>query len=256
MPLADRIAENEQALATTEGRTVTELLRSIRPQLELALPRHIDPDRFLRMAITTVRTTPKLAECDPLSLLGAVMESAQRGLEIDSRGLAYLVPFGRECTFLIGYKGEIELARRSGVDVYAHAVYPGDHWHCEYGLDQKLEHVPSDDDFDEKDLTRVYAVGRDMEYPQLPPKFVVLTKAKVERYRSRSKAAKAQSSPWNTDYEAMALKTCVHRLADWLPQSPDLAAARAHDDHELKWSPDDGVEVADADTVAEPEGES
>lgn len=238
--VAKRDAESQQ-LDTVAG-----LLRSQRQQLEVALPRHIDADRFLRTVITTVRTNPAIAKCEPMSLIAAVMTAAQLGLEIDTRGLAYLVPFGRECTLVLGYQGEIELARRDGrvTSVYAYPVYQGDQFHYELGLHPDLNHVPSPQEHDDAELRFVYAVAhlRDAE-----PIFVVLSRGEVDRYRRRSKAK--DSGPWKSDYVAMALKTAVHRLARWLPQSPDLATAASVDERRLSWSPTDGVSIVDTNAI-------
>jgi recombination protein RecT len=251
-------AEATRDEATGQGRTVTEMLRSLKPQLEIALPRHVDPDRFLRLAVTTVRTTPGLQRCEPMSLLGAVMQAAQLGLEIDARGLAFLVPYRNECQFQLGYQGMLELARRDGrvTSAYAYAVYEGDQFHYELGLNPTLSHVPSGDEPDDAKLRFAYAVAhlRDAE-----PIFVVLSRGQIDRYRKRSPAANAKSGPWVTDFESMCLKTAVRRLARWLPQSPDLATAANVDEQTVNWSAAEGVEIVDTNaidtTVTDPDPE-
>jgi recombination protein RecT len=103
------------------------------------------PDRLLRIALTEVRRQPKLAECSQASLLSAVFSCAQLGLEPGGAlGHAYLVPYGKEVQFILGYRGMIDLARRSGLidSITAHAVYEGDRFECEFGLAENLVHVP------------------------------------------------------------------------------------------------------------------
>ncbi|MED0762673.1 recombinase RecT, partial [Aneurinibacillus thermoaerophilus] len=60
-------------------------------------------------------------------------------------GHCYIIPYGREAQFIIGYKGMIDLARRSGQieQIYAHAVYEADHFEYELGLHPKLVHKPA-----------------------------------------------------------------------------------------------------------------
>ena len=60
-------------------------------------------------------------------------------------GHCYILPYKREATFIIGYKGMIDLARRSGhiQSIYAHAVHENDEFEYELGLHPKLEHKPS-----------------------------------------------------------------------------------------------------------------
>jgi phage RecT family recombinase len=72
-------------------------------------------ERFARVCVTAFRQTPKLQMCSPGSILGAMMTCAQLDLEPNTpNGLAYLIPYGRECQFQIGYKGLLQLMYRSG----------------------------------------------------------------------------------------------------------------------------------------------
>lgn len=213
-----------------KGESVTDLVNSLRPQMEAALPRQLDVGRFLRLALTELRVKPKLVATDPRSLLGSIMKAAQLGLEIDGRGLAYLVPYGKECTLVIGYQGMMELARRDGrvTSIYAHVVREADEFRYQYGLHPDLVHRPATGD--RGPMVYVYAVAR---LRDTEPVFVVLDKAEVDRFRNRSKTS--SSGPWVTDYEAMACKTAVRRLATWLPQSPELADAAIADSRSLQW---------------------
>lgn len=98
---------------------VENLIRSQETGLAMALAGRIGADRFIRAAVTAFRTTPHLDECTPQSLLGGLFVSAQLGLEIGGpRGYAYLVPFRTkgvyEAQLVLGYKGLLELAYRSG----------------------------------------------------------------------------------------------------------------------------------------------
>ena len=201
------------------------LLDRMRGQLVAALPRHMTPDRFLRVVLTTVRKTPKLLECEQASFLGAIMACAQLGLEPDGvMGYAYLVPYGKECTLVIGYKGMADLARRSGKveDVDMRVVRQGDEFEYEYGTNPRIRHVPGDED---GPLTHAYSIvwltnGR--------PHFVVLRRSEIDRVKGRSRAG--DSGPWKTDYEAMAMKTAVKRACKLAPASVELQRAIALDD--------------------------
>lgn len=106
---------------------------SIKKQMALALPRHMTADRLARIATTEIRKTPALAKASQESFLGAIMQCAQLGLEPGSAlGHAYLLPFGNgkdkynrsNVQLIIGYRGMIDLARRSGqiVSLSARAV--------------------------------------------------------------------------------------------------------------------------------------
>ena len=128
-----------------KSKTIFDVIQAGAKQFATALPKHINSDRFVRIAITTIRQNPKLAQCSQESLLGALMVSAQLGLEPGVLGQCYLIPYGRECQFQIGYKGMIELLRRSGQlkDIYAYSVYENDEFEMTYGLERNLKHKPN-----------------------------------------------------------------------------------------------------------------
>lgn len=205
------------------------LLRRMQPDLVRAMPKHMSADRMMRIALTALRTNPKLAECNPGSFLGSVITAAQLGLEVNTPlGHAYLIPYKRECTLQIGYQGMMDLARRSGMvsAIYAYDVREGDTFSYQLGLNPDVKHVPSDDEGREiKKLTHVYAVAK---LKDGEPVFTVLTRAQVDQYRKRSRAS--ADGPWVTDYTAMALKTAIRRLFTWLPKSAEMALGATLDE--------------------------
>lgn len=203
-------------------KTVRDLLQQSKSQIAMALPRHITPDRMIRVALTSVQRTPKLLDCDPISLLGAIVQTSQLGLEPDGiTGQAYLIPYGKKVQLIPGYRGLLDLARRSGriQSVYARVVHEKDEFAYSYGLDETLKHTPTTD-AKPGQVTHVYAVahlvGGGVQYE-------VMNKAEVDLIRSRSRAAK--EGPWVTDYEEMAKKTVLRRLCKVLPVSVELHAA-------------------------------
>lgn len=267
--LAERVGDREaqQAAGTAVERktkTIFDLIRDNQAGYARALPSMITPERFVRVAITAIRTKPQLARCNQQSLLGALMLSAQLGLEPGGPlGHAYLVPFGNEVTFIVGYKGMIDLARRSGAvaSIYAEPVFEGDEFHWSLGLHRDIQHSPTAVQRDDPTkITHVYAVAR-FKGEGEEPSFVVLTRAQVEKFRARSKTPK--KGPWVDDWQAMALKTAVRRLATWLPMSVELARGMAADEQvitKLDVDVDDFIDVEGdevqaerSDAVAEPE---
>ena len=214
--------QDAEALAKDpKKRAVIDLINQQKPAIEVALPKHLDAERFTRIVLTEVRRTPALLRCDPMSLLGALMLSAQLGLEPGPLGHAYFIPFKNEVVFVIGYKGMIDMARRSGQisTIVARAVHEGDEFSYRYGLDDDLKHVPTDMP---GPLTHVYAIAKFKDGGAV---FVVLSLTEVESYHLRSPSAKAQTSPWKTDYEAMAKKTAIRRLFPFLPVTAEFAQA-------------------------------
>lgn len=206
------------------------LVRRMGPEITRALPKHVTADRMARIVMTAIRSTPKLAECSPESFLGSVMQCAQLGLEPNTPlGHAYLLPYWNknqrsyECSLITGYQGMIELAMRSGrvSSIFAHAVRECDHFRYELGLNPTVEHIPADiGNREEIPISYVYAVAR---IKDADPVFVVMSKAQVDARRARSASGKKGFSPWETDYEAMALKTAVRTLFKWMPKSSEIA---------------------------------
>lgn len=233
---APRTEQNGRIVPRAQApkKDLASLLQSMTPEIARALPKHVNPDRMSRIALTALRTTPKLAQCTPESFLGCIVQAAQLGLEVNTPlGHAYLLPFEDRrnnrilCQLIIGYQGMIDLTRRSGMvkAVYAFPVYKGDDFSWELGLNPTIHHKPHTGERKDADLTHVYAVAK---LDGGEPVFTVLTRSEVEKYRARSRAS--NNGPWKTDYEAMALKTAIRRLFRWLPKSAEMARAAAIDE--------------------------
>lgn len=203
-----------------------DLLQRMAPQLQIALPSHLKAERMIRVATTAVQINPKLQECSARSIIACVVEASQLGLEpCGALGHAYLVPYTLKgvptCQLMIGYKGLVDLVRRSGnlQTISAQAVHESDDFHYRLGLHPTIEHVPSGKPSPGK-LTHVYAVANLMNGGV---QFDVMSVAEVEQIRKRSRSA--NNGPWVTDYEAMAKKTVIRRLAKLLPVSVEVQRA-------------------------------
>jgi recombination protein RecT len=210
-------------LQTTKDKiaTVRGHLDRLIPDIRRAVPRGIDPQRFARVALTTFNNVPALLDCTPASLLGAVMQAAAWGLELDPvLGMAYLIPYRDKAQLIIGYQGLMELARRSGAvrNIQARCVYANDEFTYRYGTSEICDHTPHRGE--RGDLMFVYAVAILSTGERI---FDVMDMLEVERHRERSMAK--NSGPWKTDYDAMAMKTVVRRLCKFLPRSVELGQA-------------------------------
>lgn len=241
------LQRRESALQRKQG-SLAQAIEKMKPEIARALPKHLDPDRVARIATTVMRRTPKLADCTQASFLGALMTCAQLGLEPGPLGHAYLVPYKQECTFIVGYRGMIELARRSGQvkQVYAKVVRQGDEFEYSFGLEPTLTHKPAGDI--DRDITHAYAVLHLRDGVE----FEVMTRAEIERVRARSRAA--QDGPWVTDFAEMAKKTVLRRLLKTAPMSVEYHTAMAVDERpRVRLDPDaldlGSVPIVDGDEV-------
>lgn len=228
---------------------------SMQAQIKAALPRHMTPERLARIVTTEIRKTPKLAECTPVSFFGAVIQCAQLGLEPgNALGHAYILPYDKsvktdtgwkkvpEAQLIIGYRGMIDLARRSGqiISIDARAVYEGDKFECRLGLDPHIEHEPDWTNANRADAAKLQFVYAVAKLKDGGIQFDVMSRAEIDGIRARSKAA--SNGPWVTDYSAMALKTVVRRLFKFLPVSIEIQMAVGLDERaEAGLSQDNGA---------------
>ncbi|HHV61117.1 MAG TPA: recombination protein RecT [Firmicutes bacterium] len=236
--LKDKLAERAAtpARANDPANTVYAYLKKMGPEIARALPKHMDPDRLARVALTTIRANPKLLQCNIQSLMGAVMQAAQLGLEPGLLGHCYIIPFGNEAQFMIGYRGMIDLARRSGniESIQAHEVYENDYFKLKYGLEDTLEHIPwhlrEDQKFDEPGAFRgCYMVAK---FKDGGHQIHYMSKKEIDDHRKRSKTG--NNGPWMTDYIEMAKKTVVRSAWKWLPISIEIMRQVESSDETVK----------------------
>ena len=237
-----------QSMAKTQAKptTIHGFLEQYKGEIARALPKHMTADRMARIALTECRKTPALLKCKPESLFGAVIQAAQLGLEPGgAMGHAYLIPFGQEVQFIVGYRGMIDLARRSGqiISIEAHAVYEGDTFECVFGLASDLKHIPDWQNANRTDPSKLRFVYSVAKLKDGGVQFEVMARAEVDAIRARSKAGR--SGPWVTDYVAMALKTVIRRLFKYLPVSVELARAVTLDEKAEADIPQDNGYVID-----------
>jgi len=212
------------AIQQQRPRTIQELLKTHKDQIAAALPKHLTPDRMCRIALTEVRRNPKLLECDPISLFGAIVLASQCGLEIGPGG-AHLVPFKKQVQMIPDYRGLMSMARRSGdIDViYAQIVRENDHFDYQYGTDEYLRFRP-----ERKNRGNIIYVFAIAKYKSGASQFECLTLGDIEARRARSKAK--DHGPWVTDFEPMAKKTALRQLCTFLPSSAELQRVISLDD--------------------------
>ncbi len=220
------------------------MLASMQAQIAEILPKHVRAERIIKSALVAVNRQPKLLECTQSSIMKAIMEASELGLDPSggTLGQGYLVPFnnkvkgadGREtwvsqATFIPGYRGLCDLARRGGEVrmIESHVVFQGDEFEYEMGTSRKLRHVRRDENEEDKDITHGYSIAwlGENEY-----QFEVMTRRQIEKIRARSKAK--DKGPWVTDFSEMCRKTVIRRLIKYLPISSErLAKAIDIGDH-------------------------
>lgn len=231
--LAELRSAGKQVARQAGGGTVAAFFEANKDAIKAVLPQHMTPDRMLKIALRALRTTPKLMDCTIESLFGSVVSCAQLGLEPNTpQGHVYLIPFENrkkqqtEVQVIIGYKGLIDLARRSGeiVSISSRVVYSNDKFSLLLGTDDQIEHVP--EILKERGaVVGFYAVAK---LKDGGVQFEFMSKREVDDVM-KSTQSRGNYGPWKDHYEEMGRKTVIRRLCKYLPMSIELATATALD---------------------------
>lgn len=230
--LAERAPSNT-GVKLTKSMSISDMIKAMEPEIKKALPSVITPERFTRMALSALNTTPKLQECSQMSFLGALMNAAQLGLEPNTPlGQAYLIPYRNkeklECQFQVGYKGLLDMVYRNPEiqTVQAQCVYENDEFEYELGLEPKLVHKPAIKDRGE--LLLVYALWKSKNGGF---GFEVMSKADIDSHAKKfSQSFGSSFSPWKTNYEEMAKKTVIKKCLKYAPVKSDFARYMSNDE--------------------------
>ena len=208
--------------------TVFDFLAQKKDLIEKSLPKTITSDRLIGIFNMIIKGSPELAKCTQSSLISAVIQTVQLGLQPGNIGHVYLVPFNnkkgeqwvKEVQLIVGYRGLCELVNRSGkaTVIAAEVVKEKDLFEYELGLDPKLKHIPHSGDRGEP--IGVYAVAKNLLADEKV--FVYLQQEEINKVMGSSKASKSDYSPWKTWPDEMAKKTAVKRLIKLLPLSSDV----------------------------------
>ena len=217
-----------------------QMIESRRDAIAEVLPEGMSVNRFVKVAVVAVTKNPALLDCTPISVLTAIMDAAELGLEpTGSLSRAWLVPqrvnvakkgqapkYELQAQLRIGYMGLGDLARNSGVisKMETRLVFKGDYFKARYGTDPGIDHEPTFDTDDPADIEKAYAVAY---FKDGSIKMDVMKKSTIDGIRAR--APGNNSGPWSTDYGEMARKTVARRLAKSLPLTAEAQAAVQRD---------------------------
>lgn len=201
---------------------INNYLERHKSQILAALPKHMTPERMARLAMTAFSQSPDLQKCDPKSIFASVIIASQLGLEPGVNGQGYLIPYGKTCTFIPGWRGLVDLVSRSGrATVWTGAVFRGDEFDYELGTNQFIKHKPCGED-DINLLTHVWAVGK-VNGAELPV-IEVWPMSKV--YRHRDKWNKVGQKHYSFKHPEMyARKVALLQVLKYMPMSIELSNA-------------------------------
>lgn len=191
--------------------------------------------QFVTSLLSIVNNNSHLAKATNTSVLNAAMKAATLDLPIDPNlGFAYIVPYGSEAQFQLGYKGLIQLAQRSGqiVKLNAGEIYAS----------QFKGYNPLTEDL-EVDMTALPKANEEvagyfafMRLSNGFEKTLFWTKDRVLAHGKKySRSFIGKSSPWQTDFDAMARKTVLKQLlSTYAPLSIEMQQAIIEDNVDSK----------------------
>lgn len=248
MPSTELATRAAGAASAPVGRRTSNLERieSNRAGIAAALPAGtLPPERFIRAMQTEMLRRPQLAECTPESLMGAVLECAQLGLEPGPLQLAVVLPVfdrragGMVAQLRVEYRGYVDLFYRSGQikSISLGVVREGDDF--KHYRDETGEHFYHEELVDEEAPVRYYygvfvlASGGSV-IQKLTPGQVDKRRMRGDSQRRDGKASSEPLGAWGTDYESMALKTVIRAAENKLPKSAEVARALVADEQTVR----------------------
>lgn len=243
-----KIQEANTQLANKPQKSMKDYIKSMEGEIAKALPSVITPERFTRMTLSALSTTPKLGSCTPNSFLAAMMAAAQLGVEPNTPlGQAYLIPYGSQVQFQLGYKGLIDLAYRSGEIeiIQSHVVYENDEFEYEFGLEPKLRHIPAKTN--RGDAICVYAMFKTKSGGF---GFEVMSMEDCKKHAVKYSKT-FSNGPWQTNFEEMCKKTVLKRVLKYAPLKSDFVRAVSTDGTVKDRIDEDMFEVEPIDAAAD-----
>lgn len=197
----------------------------LKPQLELALPKHLSTDRMARLAMTAFSSNQQLQKCTHLSIAASMMTAAALGLEPGVNGAGYLIPYKDTCTFVPGWKGLVDLVSRSGRGtVYTGVIFKDQKYNFTDGARRDLVIHNETDLNDPEDITHAYAIGwvRDAQMPIIE----LWSVAKITKHRNKYNKVGSRHYSFR-DWEMYCRKVPLLQVLKYMPSSIEMANAIA-----------------------------
>lgn len=216
-------------------------------EIKKALPKHMDVSRFSRVVMTAVSRTPKLLDCNQHSFFGSLLLAAQLGLEPNGPDQkCYLIPYGQECQFQLGYRGLLDLCRRSGElsSIHAEIAYENDELEIILGLDPTIIHKPLLKG-DRGQPVLAYSVAK---LKDGSTDFVWMDVEQIEQAR---KMNKGKSPAWESWWSEMAKKVVMKRHLKTLPLNAEIQRAVDSDETVKRNYAQDMTEAQEGETLEE-----
>lgn len=197
----------------------------LKPQMALALPKHLTADRMARLAMTAFSSSAQLQNCEPKSIAASIMTAGQLGLEPGINGAGFLVPYGRTCTFVPGWKGLVDLVSRSGRGtVFTGVIFKDQEYTFTDGARRDLVIHNETDLDDPEDITHAYAIGwvKDAAMPIIE----LWRVSKIKKHRDKYNKVGTKHYSYR-DWEMYCRKVPLLQVLKYMPCSIEVSNAIA-----------------------------
>lgn len=225
--------QREQIFLVQDAKVIRGLLtnQNFMAQANNVASKYFSPEKLIKVALLAAFRNPDLYICTLSSFIDSLITAGEVGLDFGGKtGEGYLIARGsknlprgvKECSFMPGYQGFIELAYRTNrIDFMdAQLVFANDKYKCNLGSNPSIKHEPKLDG-DRGELLFGYGIvvltGRSR------PKLDFMTRAELMAIKDRSQSS--GYGPWKTDELEMCRKTLIRRIWKYCPKTPELHAA-------------------------------
>ncbi|OEH53145.1 recombinase RecT [Oceanobacillus sp. E9] len=218
--LKNQLSSKQGNQNTPSGYTIKQLMgaESVKKRFEEMLDSKAS--QFMASVINLVNGDTNLQKCDQMSVVSSAMVAATLDLPIDRNlGYAWVIPYGNQATFQLGYKGYIQLALRSGQyrNINVIEVYEGEL----QSFNRLTEEIELD--FEKRTSDKVIGYTGFFELINGFRKTVYWSKAEIEKHKNKFSKS---GFGWKNDWDAMAKKTVVRNMLNkWGILSIDMQKA-------------------------------
>lgn len=233
-----------QALEPKKAPTQIEVfhgnLKKYENDLKALLTIHnIAPEKFMTLTLNAVKRNQKLLECDPKTLFGAILVSAELGLEPNTvMGYAHILPYKRkykegsqwkeilEAQFQIGYPGWLEIMYRNPKieSIDSGVIYENEEWYFDKGKREPFSHKPLPPSERGANWVAIFAIA--WLKNAVRPKVIVLYREDIDKIKKLSQGANSDYSPWNNvdkdPFLWMPRKTALKQIVKELPKTREI----------------------------------
>lgn len=197
----------------------------LKPQMALALPKHLTADRMARLAMTAFSSSSQLQNCEPKSIAASIMTAGQLGLEPGINGAGFLVPYGSTCTFVPGWKGLVDLVSRSGRGtVFTGVIFKDQEYTYTDGARRDLVIRNETDLDDPEDITHAYAIGWVKD--SVMPIIELWRVTKIKKHRDKYNKVGTKHYSYR-DWEMYCRKVPLLQVLKYMPCSVEVSNAIA-----------------------------